>query len=92
MVYANVPLVTFLGLMHRRIALAAFVLGGVRCIDSGGIHNAAFTQCQAVFLQVLVHLFEQYPVKIGTLEEMLELENGGFVRQLIQLWKRLTDP
>jgi len=61
--HAEVPFVTLSGLVHLRrsdgsVALARTVLCGAGCRDDGGINNAAFTQHQAVFLQVLVHFFE----------------------------------
>jgi len=34
---------------------------------------------------VLVHFFEQHLAESVALKEMTELENGGFVRQAIQL-------
>ena len=82
---AEVPLVTFLGLVHLRITLAAFVLCGTRGGNDRCIHNAAFPKHQAVFLQVLVHFLEQHLAKAMALKEMTELENGGFVRQAIKL-------
>ncbi len=83
--HAEVPLIAFLGLVHFRIALAAFVFGGAGCRDNSGIDNAAFTQHQAVFLKVLVHFFEQHFAKAVALQEMAELEDRGFVRQAVQL-------
>src|SRR5690554_5268642 len=83
--HAKVPLVAFSGLSHLRVALAAFILRGAWCRNDGSIHNAAFTQHQTIFLQVLVHLFEQHLAKTMALQEMTKLENGGFVRQAVQL-------
>jgi hypothetical protein len=65
--------------------LAALILGGARSRNDAGIHNAAFAQHQAILLQGLVHLFEQHLAKAVAFQEMTELENGGFVRQTIQL-------
>jgi hypothetical protein len=39
--HAEVPLISLLGLMHVRIALALGILGGAGCIDQGGIDNGA---------------------------------------------------
>jgi len=83
--HTEVPLVAFLGLVHFRIALAAVVLSGTRGRDDGGINNTAFTQHQAVLLQVLVHLFEQRLSQSVLLQEVAKIENGCFVRQTIQL-------
>jgi len=85
---SEVPLVTFSGLAHLRITLAALILGGARRRDNGGVDNAAFTQHQAVFLQVLVHLFEQCLAQTMALQKMPELKNGAFVRQTVQLQAR----
>src|SRR5690606_35887364 len=54
--HSEAPLIALLGLMHFRITLAGLVLGGTRCRNDGGIDNAAFTQHQAVFLKMLIHL------------------------------------
>ena len=83
--HAKVILFSFSGLVHFRIALAALILGGAWGRNDRGIHNAAFTQHQTIFLQVLVHLFEQHLAKAMAFQEMTELENGGFVRQAVQL-------
>ena len=84
--HSEVPLITFLGLMHFRITLACLVLGRTRRRNDSGIDNAAFTQHQAVFLQMFVHLFEQnHLAETVTLQEMPEIKNGGLVRQAIQL-------
>ena len=47
--HADVPLITFLGLVHFRVALATFVLGGTRYRNDGGVHNAA----RAVTIQLI---------------------------------------
>ena len=86
--HSEVPLVTFSGLVHLRITLAALILGGARRRDNGGVDNAAFTQHQAVFLQVLVHFFEQRFAQTMALQKMSELKDGGFVRQTVQLQAR----
>ena len=88
--HAEVPLVTLPGLVHfwrsaDAVTLAALILGGARCRNDAFIHDAAFAQHQAILLQVLVHLFEQHLAKAVALHEMTKLEDGGFVRQTIQL-------
>ena len=82
---AEVPLVAFSGLVHFRITLASLVLGGTRGRNDGGIDNATFAQHQAIFLQVFVHLFEQYLAEAVLLQKMTKLEDRGFVRQSVQL-------
>jgi len=83
--HVEVPLITFLGLAHFRIALVAFVLGGTRCRNDGGVHNAVFAQHQAILLQMLVHFLEQQLAKNVMFQKMKKLEDGGFIRQAIQL-------
>ena len=83
--HAKVPFVALSGLMHLRIALASLVLCRAGSRDNGGIYDAAFTQHQAVFLQVFVHLFKQRLAKTVLLQEMPEVENGRLIRQAVQL-------
>src|SRR5690554_3750793 len=83
--HAEVPFVALSGLVHFRIALASAVLGGAWIRNNGGIYDAAFTQHQAVLLQVFIHLFKQRLAKTVLLQEMPEVENGGFVRQAVHL-------
>ena len=73
--HAEVPFVALSGLVHLRITLASLVLGGAGSRDDGGIYDASFTQHQAVFLQVFVHLFKQRLAKTVLLQEMPEVEN-----------------
>src|SRR5690554_2848195 len=83
--HAEVPFVALSGLVHFWIALAGNVLGRAGSRNNGGINNAAFAQHQAVLLQVFVYLFEQRLAQTVLLQEMPEVENGGLVRQAIQL-------
>lgn len=39
-VLASLPLIAFLGLVRRRVALVFFVIGRVRCSDDGGARHA----------------------------------------------------
>ena len=73
--HTEVPFLTLSGLVHfwrpdDSVALASTALGGVRRRDNGYINNVAFAQHQAVFLQVLVHLFEQHLAKTKLVQEM----------------------
>jgi hypothetical protein len=91
--HSEVSLVTFSGLVHLgrsddSVTLAALILGGARRRDNDGVDNAAFTQRQAVFLQVLVHLFKQCLVQTMVLQKIPKLKNGDFVRQTVQLQAR----
>ena len=88
--HIEVPFVGLSGLVHFRrsddsIALARTVLCGAGRGDDGGINNAAFTQHQAGFLQVLVHLFEQLLAETMLLQKMTELKDRGFVWQTMEL-------
>jgi len=82
--HAKVILIALLGLVHLRVTLAAFVLSGAWGRNDRRIHNAALAQHQTVLLQVFVHFFEQHLAEAMALQEMTELENGGFVRQAVQ--------
>lgn len=82
--HAKVPLAALLGLVDFGITIAGLVLGGARRRNGGGINSTAFMQNQAVFLLVLVHLFEQRLAKTVVLQEMSEVENGGPVRQTVR--------
>jgi len=83
--HAKVILIALLGLVHLRVTLAALVLRGAWSRNDGSIHNAAFAQHQTVLLQVFVHLLEQHLAQAMAFKEMTKLENGGFIRQAIQL-------
>ena len=82
--HAKVPLVALSGLVHFWIALAGTVLDRAGSRNNGGINDAAFTQHQAIFLQVLVHFFEQHLAKAMLLQEMTELQYRGFIRKTVQ--------
>jgi len=86
--HAEVPFVALSGLVHLRITLASLVLGGAGSRDDGGIYDASFTQHQAVFLQVFVHLFKQRLAKTVLLQEMPEVENRRLIWQTVQLQTR----
>jgi len=83
--HAGLPLIPFLGLAHLRIALTAFVLGGTRFRNDGGVDNPALAQHQAIPLQMLAHFLQQHLAKTMVLQEMTELEDRGFIRQTVQL-------
>lgn len=87
--HAEVPHVALSGLVHLwrfddSVALARAVLRGALSRDYGGINNAAFTKHKTIFLQVLVHFFEQHLAKAMLLQEMTELQNRGFIRKTVQ--------
>lgn len=50
-------------LVHFRVPFAGAILGGTGRGDNGGIDNATFRKDEAIFLQILVHLFEQHLAK-----------------------------
>lgn len=83
--HTEVPFIALSGLVHFRIAFAALVLGRAGTRDNGSVDDASFTQHQAFFLQLFVHLFKQHLAKTVLLQEMPEAKNGGHVRQAVQL-------
>lgn len=82
---AELPLTPFLGLMHFRISLALNIFGGAGRRNDDGVDNAVFGQHQAILLQVLAHFYEQHRAGALVRQVMAELDDCGFVRQVIQL-------
>ena len=56
--HAKVPLIAFLGLMHLRIALLLFVLGGAGSLNDGGIDQGALSHHDTCLGQPLVDCIE----------------------------------
>ena len=79
--HPKIPLVTFLGGVHVRIAGFVLVLGGAGGMDEGGIHHRAFGHQQAVCLEVGVDGVQQHGGEAVVFEEMPEVEDRGLVRQ-----------
>jgi hypothetical protein len=85
-VYANmgfhtkIPLITFLGLMHLRIALLVLVLGRTRRIDDAGIHNGAIGHLYPLRLKVFSDDPKQLITQFGFLKQVTEIENRRFIR------------
>src|SRR5262249_55169201 len=77
--HPEVPLVSFLGLVHLGIAGLVGILGRERRIDDGRIDNRAGGHLQALRRQVSLHLVEQPPAQIVRLEQMAEAAHRGFV-------------
>jgi len=78
--HAEVPLVTFLRLMHHRVTGFVLVVGRAGCIDDGRIHNRASVNYQPVFLKIAVDLYKQLIAQIMRFEQMSELADRGLVR------------
>ena len=77
--HAEVPLVPFTRLVHVGIALFVPVLGRRRGVDDGGVHDRALAHLDALGLQVVVDLLEEFLAEIVLLEEMAELQDGGLI-------------
>lgn len=77
----EVPLVSFPGLVHLRVALAARVLGRRRRMDDGCIHDRAGRDLDAFGLQMHVHRIQHQPVQIVLLQQMTEPQDRCLIRR-----------
>jgi hypothetical protein len=92
--HAEVPLIALLGLVHLRVAFAALVIGGAGRLDDRGIHNATFTQHQAVLFQKMTEVENGclirkpfYETKAGEAAHGLDLVQAilhGWIAQVIK--------
>ena len=73
------PLVAFFGLMHLRISLARFVLGGAGGFDDSSINQRAFFKKDTGLRQPLVHFFKNLSGQALAFEQVPELQNGGVI-------------
>ena len=74
------PLVALLGLVHLRVALFVFVLGGGRCRDQRGIHDRAIAQEQALVGETPVDRLEKLLGQLCALEQTPELQQRRRIR------------
>ena len=81
--YTKVPLVDFLGLVHFRIPLPLFVLGGAGCCDRSGIDDRALTHRHAPIGQERFDGDKNLLTLPMLLKQMAEGEDRGLVRDLI---------
>lgn len=58
--HAEVPFITYPGLMHVRISLTRLFFCRRRCTNNSGINEAAFFERQALFFQVIVILLNNF--------------------------------
>src|SRR5215470_18525158 len=65
--------------VHLRIALAVFVLGGARRADNRRIYYGAVGDLDAITVQVLVHCPQQRLAALVPLEQMSELADRRLV-------------
>jgi len=75
--YAEVPLLALLGLVHLGVALTAGVLGGTRCGDDGGVHDAAALEQQTLACQVRVDRLEDVLGQVVGLQQVAEVQDSG---------------
>ena len=81
--HTEIPLVTFLGLVHLRIPLPSFVFGRAWCRDDGGIDDRALLHGHAVGFEVRLHGLENLLTKIVLLQQMPERKDRGLIRDPI---------
>ena len=78
--HPEIPLVAFLGLVHRRVALAPPVLRRGWRGDEARINERAFAHEQFFLPEQRAHFLEDAPPKVVPLEQVAEIEQRGGVR------------
>lgn len=73
--HAEEILITFLRLMHFRIALAVLVLGRTGCVDDGCVDNGALAQRQALVSQVIIDGFRNARRQLMLLQQVPEIHD-----------------
>ncbi|GBH21436.1 Transcription antitermination factor NusA [Pseudomonas syringae pv. actinidiae] len=81
---AEIVRVTFIGLMHLRIAFAILVLGRTGRVNQRGIDDGALTQRQATVAQITINYAENPGRQLVLFQQTTEVENGGFVWNALQ--------
>jgi hypothetical protein len=76
---AGVPLVAFLGLVHLRIPLPFFVLGGTRRGDEGGIDDRALAHRHAFLTEVGFVGLKDLLAQLVLLKQMAEGQDRRFI-------------
>src|SRR3989344_379784 len=77
--HAEVPLITFLRLAHRRITFLLFILRATGGGDKCGINDGALSHEVTFLRQKIVHNFEELFLKFVLFKQMSEIENGCLV-------------
>ncbi|CRH89330.1 Uncharacterised protein [Chlamydia trachomatis] len=83
--HAKIILVSLLGLVHFRVALAVLVLGRTGRIDQRCIDDGALAQRQAAVAQIAIDDSEDAGRQLVFLQQAAEVENGGFVGDALQV-------
>lgn len=81
--HSKVPLISLLGLMHLRVALAALVLGRTRCRDQGGVHHSAGLEHQAMCAQFGVDDVQNLRSEVVLFEHVAESQNADPIRDAL---------
>ena len=79
--YAEVPLVALLGLVHLRIPLARTVLGRAGSRNQGGVYHGAGLEHQAIARQCGVDGVQQLDTQVVFFEKMAEPQDGALIGQ-----------
>jgi len=77
--YAEVPLVTLLGLVHLGILLPRAVLGGTGCGNQGGVNYRAGLKHQAFGGQGGVNGGQQLDAEVVIFEQVAEPKDGALI-------------
>ena len=78
--HPEIPLVAFLGLVHLRIPLPCFVLGGAGRRDQGGIHDRALAHRHAPSAEVGFDRLKDLLAQIVLLQQVAEGQDRGLIR------------
>jgi hypothetical protein len=78
--HAEIPLLTLLGLMHLRVALAIGIFGRTRCGNDRGVDDRALRQAQTASLQDATYLLEDLRSKLVLFQQVAEAHHCGFIR------------
>ncbi len=83
--HAKIPLVTFPGRTHFRIAFLLFVLRRAGRTDDRGIDYRAFVDDQPLLAQIAFHFLEQLCRQSFLFQSMAESQDGAFIRYRVQV-------
>ncbi len=82
-IHAEVPLVSFLGMVHLRIPLPYLVPGGAWRCDQGGIDDRALPHRHAPCIEVSVDDLKNLLAQPMLLQQVAEGEDRGFIRDRV---------
>ena len=81
-------LVSFLRLMHLRVAFTVLVLGRTRRVNDRRIDHRALTQHQATVAQIAIDDLQDPDCQLMFFQQAAEVEDRGFIGNPIQIQAR----